>query len=115
MALFTLRFQDRPTAEAAAKALNFWDDDADELRTSGQSVDPDGTPFGWHIDEIGQDPIITPGEYDENGDELSPPVRAEGYFVNVTGQLPEPALAYVVPYGSAGRVYAGTVPQEGDE
>jgi hypothetical protein len=109
MALFTLRFQDRPTAEAAAKALNFWDDEADELRTSGQSVDPDGTPFGWHIDEIGQDPVIEPGTYDEEGNELTPPVVAEGFFINVTGRLPEPALAYCVPYGSAGRLYAGTV------
>jgi hypothetical protein len=113
MPLYTLQFPDRATAEAAAKSLGFWDDDADELRTSGQSIDPEtGAPFGWAIDDIGQDPVISPGTYDEDGNELTPPTRATGYFVNVTGQLPEPALAYTVPYGSAGRLYAGTVAEE---
>lgn len=111
MALYTLQFPDYATAQAAAQALGFWNEDTNALNTQGQSTRPDGTVFGWAIDEIGLDPIITPGEYDEEGNEITPPTRLTGYFVNVTGELPEPALAYLAPggYGCAGRVFAGTV------
>lgn len=111
MALYTLAFPDYPTAQAAAQALGFWDDESNALRTQGTSVHPDGTVYGWAIDEIGQDPIITHGEYDDEGVEITPPTRLSGYFVNVTGELPEPALAYLAPggYGCAGRVFASSV------
>jgi len=107
--LYTLRFDDRTQAEYLAKVLGFWDEDTDELKSGGQSQEPDGQWFGWHVDIIGQDPVIEPGTYDEEGNELTPAVVAEGFYINVTGRLPEPALAYTVPYGSAGRLYAGTV------
>ena len=112
MALYTLRFTDYNEARAAATALGFWDEEEDLLKTSGQSQDENGTWFGWAIDDIGQDPIVEAGEYDEEGVEITPPVRAVGYYVNVAGKPPEPALAYLAPggYGSAGRLFAGTVP-----
>jgi hypothetical protein len=112
MALFTLQFPDYPTAKAAATALGFWDLDTDQLKTSGQSQREDGSWFGWAIDDIGQDPVIAPGTYDDEGAEITPPVRLSGYFVNVTGELPEPAMAFLAPggYGCAGRLFAGTEP-----
>ena len=99
MGLYTLRFTDYPTAKDAATALGFWDTDLDVLKTSGQSQREDGSWYGWAIDDIGQDPVV-------NEEVL------EGYFVNVTGELPPPALAYLAPdgYGCAGRVFAGTEP-----
>ena len=110
MGLYTLQFPDYPTAQAAAQALGFWDAETDALKTQGTSTRPDGSEFGWAIDDIGLDPIITPGEYDDEGSEITPPVRLDGYFVNVTGELPEPALTFLAPggYGCAGRLFAGT-------
>jgi hypothetical protein len=112
MALFTLRFPDYPTAKAAAIALDFWDAENDALKTSGQTKRSDGSWYGWAIDQIGQDPVIEPGLYDSEGNEIEPPTRAIGYFVNVTGQLPDEALVFLAPggYGCAGRLFAGTQP-----
>jgi hypothetical protein len=104
----TLLFPDYETAVASAKALGFWDDDSDTLRTSGQTIPETGAPFSWAIDEIGADPVVIQGTYDENGDELAPPTRLAGYAVNATGELPEAAMAYAIPYGSAARLFGGS-------
>jgi hypothetical protein len=114
MSLFTLQFPDYPTAKAAATALGFWDTEEDVLKTSGQSQREDGSWFGWAIDDIGQDPVTAPGTYDEEGAEITPPTTLPGYFVNVTGELPEPAMAYLAPggYGCAKRLFAGTEPEQ---
>lgn len=110
--LCTLQFPNYETAKAAATALGFWDTEADALRTSGQSQDADGSTFGWAIDEIGADPVIIPGEYDDEGNEITPAVRLMGYFVNFTGELLPGVAAFLAPggYGCAGRVFAGTAP-----
>jgi hypothetical protein len=90
MALYTLQFTDFDQARAVATALGFWDTEADQLRTDGQSQDARGNWFGWNIDEIG------------------PVEGLDGYFCNVTGQLPPGAADYLAPhYGYAGRFYAG--------
>jgi hypothetical protein len=104
----TLLFPDYHTAVAAAKALGFWDDDSDTLRTSGQTIPEDGAPFSWAIDEIGLDPVVIQGTYDDEGVELTPPTRLSGYAVNATGELPPAALAYAIPYGSAARLFGGS-------
>ena len=104
----TLLFPDYPTAVAAAQALGFWDDESDSLKTSGQTVPESGPAFSWMIDEIGLDPVVVQGEYDEQGNELTAPLRLSGYAVNATGELPEAALNYAIPYGSAGRLFAGS-------
>lgn len=106
----TLLFPNYAVAVAAAKALGFWDEENDRLLSGGQTIRPDGTAFSWMIDEIGQDPLVVPATLDEEGNELAPAVRLSGYAVNATGELPEAALAYAIPYGSAGRVFAGTEP-----
>jgi hypothetical protein len=104
----TLLFPDYATAVAAAKSMGFWDDDSDTHHTSGQTIPETGAPYSWAIDEIGADPVVIQGTYDENGDELTPPTRLQGYAVNATGELPEAALAYAIPYGSAGRLFGGS-------
>jgi hypothetical protein len=111
MAHATLCFPDRPTAIAAAQALGFWDEDADKLRTDGQTIREDGSAFSWCIDEIGL-AVDTPAVVDpETGEVLEPPPFKPGYYVNATGELPEAVSAYLVPYGSGGRVFAGTEPE----
>lgn len=107
----TLLFPDYATAVAAAKQLGFWDMEEDKLKTGGQTIRPDGTAFSWMIDEIGQDPVTVPGTYDDEGNEITPPTRLSGYAVNATGELPPAVDAYRIPYGSAGRVFAGTEPE----
>lgn len=111
MGLYTLRFTNRAAAEAAAKALGFWDSAEDRLSTSGQRHSISGSWYGWHIDEIGQNPVIKSAEYNARGVQTQPPVYATGFFVNITGQLPPQAEPYVVAYGSGGRIFAGTTPE----
>lgn len=107
----TLLFPDYATAVAAAQALGFWDTEADRLRTQGQTTRPDGTAFSWAIDELGMNPAVVPGEYDEEGNELVAPKRLQGYAVNASGELPPEAMAYAIPYGAAGQVVFGTGPE----
>ena len=111
MSYATLLFPDYQTAVAAAMALGFWDIVNDQLLTQGQTIRPDGTAFSWAIDEIGLDPVVVPGEYDEEGNELTASLRLQGYAVNACGELPEAVNAYVIPYGAAGRVFSGTAPE----
>jgi hypothetical protein len=113
MALYTLQFPTYEVARAAAQSLGFWDDAADRLRTDGQGQNPDGSWFGWSIDEVGLC-IDVPAVVDpETGEVLEPPTFKPGYYVNATGELPEAVSAYIVPYGSGGRVFAGTAPEDG--
>lgn len=45
---------------------------------------------GCFMDAVGRI-VTTPGEYDEDGNEIAPPVFADGWHVNVAnkGELPE--------------------------
>jgi hypothetical protein len=108
MSYATLLFPTYETAVAAAQALGFWDSETDQLLTQGQTIREDGTAFSWMIDEIGLDPVVVPGTYDEEDNELTAPLRLQGYAVNACGELPEAVSAYAIPYGSAGRVFSGT-------
>lgn len=82
------------------------------VKTSGQTVREDGSAFSWSIDQIGTDPIVVSGTYDDEGNELTPPKRLKGYAVNVCGEIPSEALVFEILYGSAGRIYAGMNPVE---
>lgn len=134
---YTLRFTDRNAAMTIAVSLGFarsfsiTEDQATgevdldgapicnhvevgidhELIIQGTGTRPDGTIYGWMIDEIGQNPVVTQSTYDEDGIELTPAVTLSGYFVNIVGELPPAAHAYLAPggYGCAGRVFAGSV------
>lgn len=81
------------------------------LKTAGQTTPESGSPFSWMIDQIGDNPVVIPGVYDEEGQELTPPSRLSGYAVNATGELPEAVLTYAIPYGSAARLFAGSSPE----
>jgi hypothetical protein len=103
---FTLRFDSYAQAKATCQALGYWrpatTDQPEGPITDGQIQGPDGTR-GFSISIIGQDPIVTPATFDEDGNELTPAVQLHGYYVNVAGALPQPVEQYQVEYGSAGR------------
>jgi hypothetical protein len=103
MNLFTLRFDSEPRAEATADRMGCLDDDGN-LRSLGH----DGA-----LDVIGQ--AIVSGTYDADGNELTPPVILPGFYVNMAlpGPLPRALASFRVPYGSGGRVFAGTDPDPG--
>lgn len=112
MGYYTLIFESREEAINLAKFLGFWDYNSDSLRTCGQSMDGGQGLFGWAISEYCQDPIDpnSPGEYNEYGDEVVPPGRLLGFYVNVIGVLPPAAYAYLAPggYGCTGAIFMGT-------
>lgn len=113
MALFTLKFPSYPVAVAAAKSLNFWDEEADQLRTDGQSVDPvTGERFGWNITYVGAE-VIAPVVTDESGEVITPAILSDDVFAIVTGELPPEVMPYLDPrgYGHSGHLYAGTEPE----
>ncbi|NBW21258.1 MAG: hypothetical protein EBR82_76180 [Caulobacteraceae bacterium] len=100
---YTLRFPDEPNAEATADRLGYLDDDG-EIKSLGH----DGA-----LDIIGE--VTIPGTYDEHGDELSPPAPLSGFYVNLAlpTALPRTLAPFKVPYGSGGRIFAGTEPEPG--
>lgn len=108
MSLYTLRFSDFPTAKAAATALGFWDTEADQLRTDGQSIDPEtGEVFGWSIAYCGPE-LITQAVTDETGKVITPAVLSNDVYTIVTGQLPPEAVPFLDPrgYGYSGHVFS---------
>jgi hypothetical protein len=111
MAYVTLCFPNYVTAKAAAQALGFWDEDADKLKTDGQTIREDGSAFAWCVDEIGAavdvPAVVDPG----TGEVLEAATFLPGYYVNAAGELPEAVAPFIVPYGSGGRVFAGTEPE----
>ncbi len=88
IAYVTLKFPNYEVAKSAAQQLGFWDTENDRLNTAGQTIRSDGSAFSWAIDEIGQ--------------------LDDGYYVNATGELPAEVEPFIVPYGSGGRIFAGT-------
>lgn len=77
-----LRFPNEATAQSA---LADYHDAENGWRTASlvHALDPIGV-------------LYDPGTYDEEGNEITPPVAMEGWHVNFIGELPEAALPYVL-------------------
>ena len=97
---YTLRFPDHQAAHDAAGGAGYLDD-------VGELV-----PLGLKgaLDIIGQ--ATLPGTYDEQGNEITPPIVLPGFYVNlaIPGPLSRTLAPFKVPYGSGGRIFAGTEP-----
>ena len=107
---FTLRFNSEQEALATAEALRLLPPEEELPETMVCN----------HPNLFGQAQLILdvrrPGTYDDNGDEITPPVPVPGVFVNLVLNrpiLPSALRPYRVPYGSGGRVFAGTEPEPG--
>jgi hypothetical protein len=100
---YTLRFSDHQAAHDAAGGAGYLDDDG-ELVSLGHN---------GALDIIGT--ATAPGTYDEQGNELTPPIVLPGFFVNlaIPGPLPRTLAPFRVAYGSGGRIFAGTEPEPG--
>lgn len=72
-------------------------------------VDADGNLItgghGFAIDEIG--PIVQGGEWDAEGNVITPPTIIEGHHVNTAGFAPEAWDAYLVVVNHAARIFFG--------
>jgi hypothetical protein len=69
------------------------------------------TDYGWRTASLGHalDPIGTlydPGTYDDEGNEITPPIALEGWHVNFIGELPEAALPYALTPANPRVVFA---------
>ncbi|MFZ4567372.1 MAG: hypothetical protein ACOYMY_13010 [Prochlorococcaceae cyanobacterium] len=100
---YTLRFDSEPKAEATADRMGYIDDDG-EFKGLGHN---------GALDIIGT--ATVPGTYDEDGNELTPPTPLPGFFVNlaIPGPLSRTLAPFRTPYGSGGRIFAGTEPEPG--
>ena len=93
--MYCYRFPDRDTFVASCEAL-LW---ASEGVVSAYTHDR-------AIDELG--PIqLTPGTYDEEGVELTPPVLDTRHHVNFQGNPPKEWDEYLVVVNSPSRAWAG--------
>lgn len=106
---FTLLFDSEQEALATAEALRLLPPEEEEM--PNLLVISQGTVFG-------QAQVITdvtvPGTYDSEGNELTPPTPVPGVYLNVVLNryiLPSDLRRRLVPYGSAGQVWAGTEPE----
>jgi hypothetical protein len=97
---YTLRFPDEQAARDAAGGVGYLDDDGELVSLGHKGA----------LDIIGE--VVLPGTYDDDGNELTPPVILPGYYVNLAlpGPLPRALASFRVPYGSGGRIFAGTDP-----
>ena len=100
---YTLRFPDHQAAHDAAGGAGYLDDDG-EIKSLGHN---------GALDIIGE--VMLPGTYDADGNELTPPTPLPGFYVNlaIPGPLPRTLTPFRVPYGSGGRIFAGTEPEPG--
>ena len=94
------RFSDQSAflAAAAAEGFTYLDED-DNVQLQAYSSS--------HAIDVGIPIITTPGTYDEEGIELTPPVYDSGYHVNLIGTHPASWDAYVVTPETPSRIFAG--------
>jgi len=96
---YTLRFPDHQAAHDAAGGAGYLDDDGELVSLGHKGA----------LDIIGE--VTIPGTYDEDGNEITPPTPLPGFYVNCAlPVLPRSLRFFSVPYGSGGRVFAGTEP-----
>ena len=78
------KFPDEATAQAVLQPEGYYVDQEVDIET--KQVTPGyyrSADLGWALDCIGT--IFEPGTYDEEGNELTPPVPIPGFHVNFAG------------------------------
>ena len=88
------RFPDEATGMAALDAAGLLTEDGDPLTASHTHA----------LDVIGT--ISIGGEYDDEGEVLTPPTLLDGWHINYSGELPDGWEEYVVEPANPVRVWA---------
>jgi hypothetical protein len=101
--MFCYRFPDRETFLGLCDTLGWLSVITDES--------PEATLIAYTsdraIDEVGSIEV-TPGAYDEEGNELTPPVMDTRHHVNFIGEHPAEFDAYLILVNSPYRQFAGS-------
>jgi hypothetical protein len=101
------RFPDEPTWIVAGLAAGIYvkepvpDDDGNE---TGKELKLVGYTHSYACDVVGR--ISRGGEWDEDGNEITPPEVLEGWHVNYRGEVPDEWLQYAVWPQNPARVWA---------
>jgi hypothetical protein len=88
------RFPDKATGMAALEAAGLLTEDGDPITASHTHA----------LDVIGT--ISIGGEYDDEGEVITPPTLLDGWHINYIGELPDGWDAYVVSPEQPVRVWA---------
>ena len=100
--MYCYRFPDRDTFVAACGFLGW-------LREPSEEV-PEAVVIAYTqdraIDEVGR-VVHTPGTYDEDGVELTPPILSEGHLINFQGTPPIEWDEYLIEVETPQRIFAG--------
>lgn len=89
------KFPDEATAHAVLQPEGYYVDQ--EVDPETKQVTPGyyrSADLGWAMDVIGT--IYEPGTYDEDGNELTPPVPLPGFHINFAGPYANGLEAYKV-------------------
>lgn len=112
MATTFLRFADEATFQAAAEAAGMYSPYVPYSPATDDEPEQSEQPASYNcychhhaMDIIGT--IYTPGTYDDDGNELTPPVALPGWHVNYKGVLPDGWASSVVTPVTPYRVFAG--------
>ena len=126
--MYCYRFPDRDTfldlalatghATQASGSPAELDEDGNEVAAAVEPGPIELTPYTHEhaIDEVGP-VVLTSGVYDDDGNEVTPPVIDNSHHVNFKGEAPELWDEYLVVVNSPYRVWAGDVigPVPGDD
>lgn len=101
--MYCYRFPDRATFLALCDTLGWLSEVTEES--------PEATLIAYTsdraVDEVGSIET-TPGTYDEEGNEITPPVFDTGHHVNLIGEHPAEFEPYLVLVNSPSRQFAGS-------
>lgn len=100
--MFCYRFPDRDTFVAACGSLGWLSEPSEES--------PEAVVIAYThnraIDEVGR-VVVTPGTYDEEDVELTPPVYSEGHLINFQGTAPVEWDPYLIDVDTPQRIFSG--------
>ena len=100
--MYCYRFPDRDTFVAACGSLG-WLSEPSEGASEAVVI---AYTQDRAIDELGPVQLL-PGTYDEEGEELTPPVIAEGHHINFQGTPPVEWDEYLIEVDTPQRIFAG--------
>jgi hypothetical protein len=108
--MYCYRFPDRDTFLSLALASGH------ATQVPDSPIELNAYTHAYAIDEIGP-VVVTPGVYDNDGNEVTPPVMDNRHHLNFKGEAPESWDEHLVVVNSPCRIWAGGTadPVPGDD